>query len=795
MAIEDLDGAIATAEAELAGLVQRRGEVAEHLAVLRQQRGGVPRDGADAEVAPVDWPAARKVELFRSLFRGRDDMFAARWENAAKQRAGYAPRCANEWQRGVCEKPRVRCGACPNQALLPAGEQAVLSHLQGRQVMGIYPLLADETCWLLAIDLDGDTWPRDVRALRQASEGFGLAPAVERSRSGAGVHAWLFFASPVPAALARALGELLLTQAMARCSSLSMDSYDRLFPSQDTMPAGGFGNLIALPLQRAARQHGNTLFLDEQLEPFADQWTFLASVPRVSPERLDAIVSEGRGNGNSLGVSDTPAADAPWRPAKPLHARLASAKLPATVSATLAQRVYVERDGLPAAAVDALRRVAVFANPVFVERQAMRLSTGLTPRVIACFEDLPRHVALPRGCLHDARSLLEDLGIDVVLTDERSDGSALDATFTGKLSEDQARAVADVAAHDIGVLCAPPGAGKTVMGVALIAARARSTLILVHRKPLVEQWLARLGEFLDTSPEAIGTISAGRTKPSGMIDVATVQSLARAAPDAPALEQYGHVVLDECHHVSAVSIERLLGACPARYVTGLTATPYRRDGHQPIIAMQCGPTRHTIKTASADSLALRVIRRDTAFDPAGLPPDPGIQEVYSALALDERRLELIVADTLSLLEQGRSPIVLTERRDHLDRLAERLSAHVPGLVTLHGDVTPRRRRDALARLAQLPSDQPRLILATGRFIGEGFDDPRLDTLVLAMPIAWKGTVVQYAGRLHRPHPGKSDALIYDYVDSNVPVLRRMFAKRAKAYRAMDYTIDTAEPLS
>lgn len=368
---------------------------------------------------------------------------------------------------------------------------------------------------------------------------------------------------------------------------------------------------------------------------------------------------------------------------------------------------------------------------------------------------------------------------------------ALEATFTGDLSKAQERAVAGVVAHETGVLCAPPGAGKTVMGVSLIAARGRSTLILVHRKPLVEQWLARLDEYLDVDPRAIGTIGGGRTKPSGLIDVATVQGLGRAAPKSSELEQYGHVVLDECHHVPAVSIERLLGSCPARYVTGLTATPYRRYGHQPIIAMQCGPIRHTMDAPSADSLALRVIRRDTAFDPAGLPSDPGIQEIYSALAIDDQRLDLIAADTLALLEDGRAPIVLTERRDHLDRLVERLTAHVPELVALHGDVTPRRRRDALARLDQLSGNEPRLVLATGRFIGEGFDDPRLDTLLLAMPIAWKGTVVQYAGRLHRPHPGKSEARIYDYVDANVPVLRRMFAKRAKAYRTMNYAIGSA----
>ncbi len=794
---EAIHDAIEAAEAELAELLARRTVVMEQLAALRRQRSADSRDRAGGDPGPSDWPAARKVELFRSLFRGRDDVFATRWEKPAKHRSGYAPRCANEWEPGICEKPRVRCGACTHQAFVSPGERETLAHLQGRQVMGIYPLLADDTCWLLAIDLDGDSWPVDVRALRQAAAELGLAPAVERSRSGAGAHAWLFFASPVPAAQARALGELLLTRAMARSATLRMDSYDRLFPSQDRLPTGGFGNLIALPLQRAARERGNTVFLDDQLEPHGDQWAFLASVARIPPARLAEILASASDAGGTLGVADATTEDlTPWRPARPLRARLSDSALPAAVSATLAQRLYVDCQALPAALVDALRRLAAFANPEFAERQAMRLSTGLTPRVIACSEDLGRHLALPRGCLADVTSLLEDLGVKLALTDERSLGSPVDAAFTGKLSDEQARAVAEMSAHDVGVLCAPPGAGKTVIAINLIASRGCSTLILVHRKPLAEQWRARLGEFLEVDTDAIGTVGGKHAKPSGVIDIATVQGLARASSTPPPLEQYGHVVLDECHHASAVSIERLLGSCPARYVTGLTATPYRRDGHQPIITMQCGPVRHILNESPATgTLAMRVIRRDTSFDAACLPPDPGIQEVYAALAADERRLALVAADALALLAEGRAPIILTERREHLSRLVERLSPHVPQLVALHGDVTPRRRRDALTRLASLSSREPRLVLATGRFIGEGFDDPRLDTLLLAMPIAWKGTVVQYAGRLHRPHSEKADARIYDYVDASVPVLRRMFAKRSKAYRAMGYAIDDAEPLS
>ncbi len=584
---------------------------------------------------------------------------------------------------------------------------------------------------------------------------------------------------------------LLLTRAMARSSTLSMDSYDRLFPSQDTLPAGGFGNLIALPLQRAARDQGNTEFLDEALEPHPDQWTFLASLPRISGQQLQALIADERGN-DALGVID-PAreGETPWRAARPLTDRLATVHLPRQVRATLADRLYVERDGVPPPLLDALRRLAAFANPEFGERQAMRLSTALTPRLITCFENLPHHVALPRGCTEAVAALFADLGVTFELADERVAGSPLDAAFAGALREEQALAVRKLLGHDLGVLCAPPGAGKTVMAAHMIAARGRSALVLVHRKPLVEQWVERLREFLDLGDHDIGVIGGGRRKPTGELDVATVQTLARSESDRTLLATYGHVVVDECHHVPAVSVERVLASCPARFVTGLTATPYRRDGHQPIIAMQCGPVRHTILAATKTGLALRVVRRDTPFDPAVLPSDAAIQEIYSALAADDARTELIVRDTRQLLADGRVPLVLTERREHLERLATKLQAHVPTVVVLHGDVTPRKRRAALARLTALAPDQPRVLVATGRYIGEGFDDPRLDTLLLTMPIAWKGTVVQYAGRLHRSHPGKRDACIYDYVDAEVPVLRRMFAKRARSYRAMSYAIDGA----
>jgi superfamily II DNA or RNA helicase len=790
--LQELGAAIVSEEARLAELDQLREAAVQRLVELRAARA---RAAAEADTRSLDseWSPQRKLALFASLFRGRGDVFPVRWENLAKGKRGWAPRCANEWRPGICAKPRVRCGECPNQAFLAPTERELLAHLQGRQVMGVYPLLENDACWLLAIDLDHRSWRADVAAVRDACCDFDVVPAVERSRSGDGAHVWFFFTAPVDAALARRFGLMLLTAAMTRSSTLGMSSYDRLFPSQDTLPKAGFGNLIALPLQRDAREHGNTLFLDERLEPYEDQWSFLASLPRITPQRLGEVVETGSREGLVLGLSEDPSdAEAPWHPARSLASRLAASDMPRAVHATLAQRLYVRRDDLPATLLDAMRRLATFSNPAFLERQRMRLSTARTPRVVTCFEDTPRFLALPRGCLEPLRELLADLGVGLELTDERENGSRVRTRFTGTLTAEQDSAVRSMLDHDVGVLSAPPGAGKTVMAAKLIAARGRSTLVLVHRKPLMEQWLERLGEFLDVDRAEIGMIGSGSNRANGGLDVAMVQSLARSDALGELLPRYGHIVVDECHHVPAVMTERVLQAAPARYVTGLTATPQRRDGHDPILTMQRGPVRHKSHmhaSVTAQPLALRVVRRDTAFDPSTLPPEASIQEIYGVLASDEQRNELIAADTLALIGRGRSPIGLTERREQLERLASRLQADAPSLVTLHGEMRPTERRAALNHLRGTDS---RVILATGRYIGEGFDDPRLDALLLAMPIAWKGTIVQYAGRLHRAHRGKRDALIYDYVDTALPLLRRMFAKRLKAYSSLGYEVDTRD---
>ena len=799
---EQLLDAIAQEEARVARLESEQADARSRLATLRAE---VASFAAEPDVrvrmpvvaaASVPKNSAEKVRLFRSLFRGREEVFPTRFVSKKTGKPGYAPACRNKFVKGVCKLPEVKCGECPNQAFIPFDADAVLKHLRGRHVMGVYPLLEDATCWFLALDFDKGAWTADVSALLETCRRVGLPAAVERSQSGNRAHVWFFFSSPVQASIVRKMGCYVITETMSRRHQMNMNSYDRLFPSQDTLPRGGFGNLIALPLQREARQRGNSVFLDEQLQPRPDgeQWAYLASVQRIDPGTADLIAHEATRQGSVVGVTIEETEDeedrVPWarlpsRKRKPL---LIIEPLPPKVRATLAQKLFVEKAGLPSPLINQIKRLAAFQNPEFFKRQSMRLSTARTPRLIACAEDLDLYVGLPRGCRMELEALLREYGVAMEVKDERISGESIGLRFRGKLTPVQQQAASALLGHDIGVFVAPPGVGKTVVGTYLVAERGCSTLILVHRRPLLDQWLAQLSLFLGIEPKEIGQIGAGKKTGNGRLDVAMIQSLVRNEKVEDLVANYGQVIVDECHHLPADSYERVLAEAKARYVVGLTATPQLRDGHQPITRMQLGPVRFAIdpkSQAARRPFAQKLVVRETAFK-ASSEGTPAIQQWYAALATDEKRNRLILDDVIQALEQGASPILLTERKDHLEYFANQLIKFTRHLVVLQGGMSAKKRRAAREQLAAIPNHEERLVLATGRYIGEGFDDARLDTLFLALPVSWKGTLIQYTGRLHRLHPGKTEVRIFDYVDRGVPMLLRMFEKRLRGYRAIGY---------
>ncbi|MGH7594357.1 MAG: TOTE conflict system archaeo-eukaryotic primase domain-containing protein [Gemmatimonadales bacterium] len=790
---------VAAQEARVAALARQLADAQASLSALRANADAEQSERSSLPILPGEAPTrtrskTEKIALFRSLFRGRDDTYPKFWHHVRNSRSGYAPACRNEWVSGVCNKPRIKCGECPNQAFLSVTDQVIEDHVRGRHGVGVYPLLTDETCWCLAADFDDSGWRDDVAAFAETSRSFGIVPSIERSRSGAGAHAWLFFAEPMSAHVARALGCFLLTETTARRHQLRLTSYDRLFPNQDTLPRGGFGNLIALPLQREAAERGHTLFLDEQLQPFPDQWEHLAGVARLLRPFVADLVANAEHRGNVLGVRavadhDDQLGDVPWKPKPSEWQRIPAiaGPLPEKVDAVLAHRLFIPTAGLSSPLIAHISRLAAFQNPEFYQKQRLRLSTHGTPRIISCAEQLPEHLVLPRGCQDDLRDLLTTLGIVLSIRDERSDGLPLAASFAGSLNREQERAVEALACAETGVLVAPPGTGKTVMAIALLVRRARNTLVLVHRRPLVEQWVARLAAFTGGAPTDIGQVTAGKRRVTGRIDVATVQSFVRRGVVDDMVASYGHVIVDECHHVAAVSIECVLREVRARYVTGLTATPTRRDGLQPIVHMQLGPIRHVMRShADRPEFAQRLVVRDTPFDGPGT--EQSIHELYTALGACEARNDQIFDDLLLALEEGRSPILLTERRDHLNYFAARLAGFARNVIVLHGGRPATARHEALQALATIPADVERAVLATGRYAGEGLDDARLDTLFLAMPFAWRGTLVQYAGRLQRAYATKREVRVYDYVDRSVPVLVRMFQKRLRGYRALGYDV-------
>ena len=748
---------------------------------------------------------AEKITLFRSLFRGREEVFALRFESAKSGKSGYSPVCGNEWVRGVCEKPQIKCGDCPHQKWLPLTDEVVRRHLSGVDdrgkpfVAGVYPMLLDERCFFLAVDFDEGDWMADAAAYLETCGRLGVAALLERSRSGEGGHVWLFFAEAIPAALARKLGAHVLTETMERRPEAGLKSYDRFFPNQDTLPRGGFGNLIALPLQKAAREKGNSVFLDEKLEPHEDQWAFLSGIERITKSQVESIVRDAEGRGRVIGVRMVSAEDEDaaelWK-LTPSRQRsgLPTGEMPKRLELVLGDQLYVPKVDLPPSLRNALVRIAAFQNPEFYKAQAMRLPVWDKPRIISCAEDHADHIGLPRGCLDEVLDLLNALKIRISVRDERFVGEGIEVVFSGELRTDQQKAGEAMLAHDCGVLAATTAFGKTVLAAWLIAQRGVNTLILVHRQQLMEQWVERLTQFLGMEPREVGRWGAGKNKLTGKVDVALIQSLVRKGVVNDLVANYGHVIVDECHHLSAQSFELVARRAKAKFVTGLSATVTRKDGHHPIIFMQCGPVRHRVDARAQAILrpfTHEVLVRPTGFLPGGEPLEDKrleYQRLCDAVMHCERRNAQIIAEVTLAVCSGRSPIVLTERTEHLVLLAAELKRNLPHVVTLQGGMGKKALAAALDQLKAIPEDENRVVIATGRFVGEGFDDARLDTLFLTMPVSWRGTVAQYAGRLHRLYEGKKVVQVHDFADLEVPMLSRMFDKRCVGYEAVGYTI-------
>ena len=758
-----------------------------------------------------------KIRLFRSLFRGREDVFARRWYSVQKEKGGYAPVCANEWKYGVCIKPKGKCSKCENRVLVPLDDAIIYKHLSGKDengedVIGVYPILPDDTCYFLAIDFDDGAWRENVAVVRSVCVEWEVPCGVERSRSGEGAHLWVFFEDAVSCATARKLGSALLTAAMEREGKLKLDAYDRMFPCQDMLPNGGFGNLIALPLQGQARKKGNSLFVDEAFRPYPDQWAYLSAMRKLDREDVDALIrvhSHGDALGNLCVVEST---SKPWERQK--KAALSALDFYGVQHIIRANMFYIPTNGFAPRVRNQLLRLAAFRNPDFYKSQAMRLPIYDKPRIICAAEERDGYLALPRCCEPNLVELLENAGASYEIDDKTFSGNEIRVGFKGELRPEQIPAAEALLAHNNGVLSATTAFGKTVIAAYLISQRKVNALVLVHTQALLNQWKKALSEFLEineTLPDLpkkrgrkkerflIGQLGGSKNNLSGFVDVAIMQSLISGNEVREMVKDYGMVIVDECHHVSAVSFEQVLKEVNAKYVYGLTATPARQDGHQPIIHMQCGPIRYQVNAkeqAEKRPFDHAVIPKFTSFaQPLTDETVWKITDAYAAMQANGERNNMIAEDVLTAVAEGRTPIVLTERYDHAKLLAGILREKSQNVVLLSGKGTAKEKREILQGLSQIPADEPLILVATGRYVGEGFDLPRLDTLFLAMPVSWKGTLAQYAGRLHRNYEGKQEVLIYDYVDIRIPMLERMYHKRLSGYAAIGYTVrgDRAAP--
>lgn len=799
----------------LAENAQLRREVAELRAKL------APQETIDT---PVEYSSEIPVtpesaSFLFSLFRGRADVFSRRVVRK-DGKAAYYPVCSNFWKAGLCPRVEgqsdVRCFSCPARAWEPISKRIIMAHLQGGteqrpQIIGIYPLLEDETCRLLVFDFDDhdseiEHWREDVDALRRICDMNKVPVLVERSRSGKGAHVWMFFEENIPASVARTFGSALLTQGAKQVNQKSFASYDRMIPAQDHMPEGGLGNLIALPLQGHALKQGNSAFVNADWTPYANQWQTLLDVKKISRAFVETKIKEWTEQGelgplSRLHSEETSGAadEKPWETSR---FRLDKGDVAAPLQLVRANMVWIAKEKIKPRFLNTLRRMAAFSNPAYNQARNMGFSVARIPRIIPCHEETEGYLGIPRGQFEELADMLKRWEIPYKETDKRCEGRSIDVGFTGKLYPTQQDAAERMLQHDNGILCAATAFGKTAVGAYLVAQRKVNTLVLVHNREIMKNWVDDFKKFLDIREEPptyltklgkprkrksdIGCIYSAHDSSTGIIDIAMFTSLKE---DDERLKTYGMVLMDECHHAAAASADAVLKRINARYVYGLTATPKRDDGMEQKVLMQFGPIRFRFtarQRAEMQDVQHLVYPRFTQL--VHLGNTWKINDAYHALIADERRNALIVHDVQEALSKGHTPLVLTKFREHAETLRKLLDGSARHIVVLQGGRSTKERETIREQLAGIPVTETLVVIATGQYIGEGFNYPRLDTLMLATPIAWEGNVEQYAGRLHRDFNGKTVVAIYDYVDVHVRVLEKMYHKRLRTYKRMGYSI-------
>ena len=764
---------------------------------------------------------------FFSMFWGRQDVYAKRSVNKETGKAAYYPQCNNFWTN-VCHKKikdGINCKDCKNRSYKTITKKDILNHLQGNaynasDVIGVYPLLSNGTCRFMVFDFDNhdkdaeekdfansdDTWVEEVESMREICVLNGIEPLVERSRSGRGAHVWIFFDKPIDASFVRKFGFALLDKGAEQINLKSFKYYDRMLPAQDSLPEdSAVGNLIALPLQGKALQDGNSAFIDGNWNAYPNQWETLFNKPRLSQEFLEEKIKEWSNIIDDIAANAAESdREKPWNRMQHFNKNDVEGKL----HIILSNGIYVDNTNLKAAMQNRIRRMAAISNPVFYKNQAIGTSNYDTARWIYLGKDhLSGYIQIPRGLQDELWENIKQADIDYEMEDERQQGRKINVDFKGELRPEQDKALKELIKYDNGILHAATAFGKTVVSSAIIAQKKINTLIILESSALIEQWKEALEKFLNINEglptyetktgrvrkrkSLIGTLQGAHDSMTGIIDIAMAGSLCKKGKYHKMMNEYGLVLIDECHHSASETIANVLKEVKAKYVYGVTATPKRGDGLEKINYMLIGPIRYSYtakEKAKEQGIQHLVYPRFTrTVPPRGVITDKmHPNEAYEIIHNNDVRDEQIIEDVKNCVAAGRTPVVLSRYKDHSEKFYERLKSYADHVFLMTGNNSKKEHRKILEQMHQVDKNESLILIATGSLVGEGFDFPRLDTLFMATPVSFRGVVEQYAGRLNRDYAGKENVIIYDYVDNHIPMFNNMYMKRLKAYKQIGY---------